>query len=500
MMQQYVLGLDVGTTAIKGVLLDSERRVLAGISREHRQYFPQPGWVEQDPEELLDSCLQITSALMEQCGLRPGAIGALGLDHQGESCLVWDKKTGVPVYPAITWQDRRMAAQSDAYAQVHGEKIREITGLRPDSYYSAWKIRWILDHVQDGQRRAENGELLAGTLNTWLIWKLTGGTSFVTDEGSAGCTMLSDPREAGWHPWLLQQMQIPACMLPEIRPADALLGWADEKICPAGRVEIRASLTDCAAGIVATGVPAEGGFVTTYGTGNFMHLTTGERYVPPQQGLTASCCYATSYGRVCQLNGINYTAGSALQWLRDGLGLFTHVSEIEPLATSVPDCAGVSFVPALNGLATPFWDQSARGAFMGMTAGTTRAHLVRAVLENSALQVANCAAIMAQVSGVSPAHMVAMGGMTKNAFLMQLQADLLGIPVHLPRETEPAYGAACFALAACAGEDPSLAGGGNPTVRVFEPHMSQTEREEKIGYWRYATERCLHWHPEKNNG
>ncbi len=498
-MQRYYLGLDVGTTAIKGILIDEDRRVLAAESREHRQYFPQPGWVEQDPQELLASCLQITAALMHRCGVRPGQIRAMGLDHQGESCLVWDKATGMPVYPAITWQDRRMAAQSDACALVHGEEIRRITGLRPDSYYSAWKIRWILDHVERGQQRAEAGELLAGTLNTWLIWNMSGGTSFVTDEGSAGCTMLSDPRRCGWDPWLLQQMEIPACMLPSICPADELLGWTDEKLFPAGRVAIRASLTDCAAGIIATGVPAEGGFVTTYGTGNFMHLTTGERYVPPEGGLTASCCYATTYGRVCQLNGINYTAGSALQWLRDGLGLFSDVSQIEPLATSVPDCGGVSFVPAINGLATPFWDQSARGGFLGMTGGTKRAHLVRAVLESSALQVANCYAIMRRVSSVEPAQMLAMGGMTKNSFLMQLQSDLLGIPVGLPRETEPAYGAACFAAAADRGTDPSISGKDNTLRCVYEPQMSQAEREERIGAWCYAVERCLHWYPNGND-
>ena len=494
-MRQYYLGLDVGTTAVKGMLIDGERRVLASESREHRQYFPQPGWVEQDPLELLNSCVEIIADLMRRGDFRPGQIRAIGLDHQGETCLIWERKTGQPVYPAITWQDRRMAARSDAYAREHGEDIRRITGLRPDSYYSAWKIRWILDHIPDGQRRAESGDLLAGTLNTWLIWKLTGGTAFVTDEGSAGCTMLADPRVMGWEPWLLREMQIPEGLLPQIRPADDLLGWTDEGICPAGRVAVRASLTDCAAGIIAAGLPSRGGFITTYGTGNFMHLTTGECYVPPQEGLTASCCYATSRGRVCQLNGINYTAGSALQWLRNGLGLFADVSELEPLARSVPDCGGVSFVPALNGLATPFWDQSARGGFLGMTAGTTRAHLVRAVLESSALQVANCCAIMRRVSRVEPAQMIAMGGMTQNGFLMQLQADLLGIPVCLPRETEPAYGAACFALAADRGTDPAEAGRDNVLRYVYTPQMSRTEREEKIGYWNYAVQRCLNWYP-----
>lgn len=495
-MSGYYLGLDVGTTGIKGVLIDENRRALASHSREHKQYFPQPGWVEQDTQELLDNCLAIVAALMEKSGLRPGEILAMGLDHQGESCLIWEKGSGRPIYPVITWQDRRMAAQSDAYAVTHGQRITELTGLRPDSYYSAWKLRWLLDHVENAQQRAEKGELLAGTLNTWLIWKMTGGTSFVTDEGSAAVTMLSDPRVPGWNDWLLEQMNIPKCILPEVVSADNMLGWTDQAVFPAGRLEIRASLADCSAGIVAAGVETKGGLVTTYGTGNFMHLTTGGRFVPPSEGLTSSCCYTTTFSRVYQLNGINYTAGSAIKWLQKELRLFDDVSEIEPLATSVPDCGGVSFVPALNGLATPFWDQSARGALLGMTAGTTRAHIVRAVLESSALQVANCFEIMQKVSGVEIPGMVAMGGMTKNGFLMQLQSDLIGVPVVLPQETEPAYGAACFAACAYGGTDPSLAGRGNPVVRTYEPRMSKTEREEKIGCWRYAAERCLDWHPK----
>lgn len=493
---RYYLGLDVGTTGIKGVLIDGQRRVLASESREHKQFFPQPGWVEQDPQELLGNCLAIVAALMEKTGLRPGQVQALGLDHQGESCLIWEKNSGKPIYPVITWQDRRMAAQSDDYAVTHGSEITRLTGLRPDSYYSAWKLRWLLDHVENAQIRAEKGELLAGTLNTWLIYMMTGFASFITDEGSAAVTMLSDPRVPGWNDWLLEQMNIPKCMLPEVVPADGMLGWTDPETFPAGRLQIRASLADCSAGIVAAGVPTEGGLVTTYGTGNFMHLTTGERFVPAEEGLTSSCCYSTTFGKVCQLNGINYTAGSAIKWLQKELRLFDDVSEIEPLVTSVPDCGGVSFVPALNGLATPFWDQSARGALLGMTAGTGRAHIVRAVLESSALQVANCFQIMKRVSGVGIDSMVAMGGMTKNSFLMQLQSDLLGIPVLLPRETEPAYGAACFAACAYEQTDPAGAGRGNPVVRAYEPHMSKTEREERIGCWRYAAQCSLDWHPK----
>lgn len=493
----YYLGIDVGTTAIKGIVVDEEGRVCAMESRENRQFFPRPGWVEQDPEDLLELCLIVTGALLERLNLHASDLGAIGIDHQGETCLIWDKRTGKPIYPAIVWQDRRMAQVTDTYDPEKSARMSSITGLRPDSYYSAWKLRWILDHTDHGQDMAEKGKLLCGTLNTWLIWKLTGGQSFVMDHSSAGCTMLYDLRSGQWDDWILSELQLPHCMLPRLVNSDELLGETSPDAFFGACVPISATLTDGSAGIVSAGAAERGGLVCTYGTGSFLHLVTGSEYLAPRDGMTASCCLTTKHKRLFQLNGICYTAGAAVKWLRDGLGLIRNAAETETLARSVQDSAGVYFVPALNGLATPDWDQSVRGAFLGMTGGTTRAHLVRAVLESAALQVACCCRIMSS-RGTPLTVLDAMGGMTGNGFLMQLQADLLGIPVRLPAQTEPAYGTAILSADAI-GKGPGIQSIPqiNPPIRQYEPQMEEATRLEQIQAWRYAVERCKQWEPLK---
>lgn len=496
----YYLGIDVGTTAIKGVIVDESGVLLASESREHRQYFPQPGWVEQDPQELLDSCIQIARTLTHRLGLPLSALQAIGIDHQGETCLIWDKTTGVPVYPAIVWQDRRMAEVTEQYDKEKSRRMSEITGLRPDSYYSAWKLRWILDHIPEGQQRAERGELLAGTLNTWIIWKLTGGRSFVMDHSTGGCTMLCNVRTGEWDEWILKELRLPQQMLPTMVCSDSPLGKTDPALFDGTAVPITATLTDGSAGTVSAGAGQTGGFISTYGTGSFLHLVTGPAYVEPREGLTSSLCLTTKKERLYQLNGICYTAGAAVKWLRDGLGLISSAAETEALARSVPDTAGVAFVPALNGLATPDWDQNARGAFLGLTAGATRAHLVRAVLESAALQVSCCCRLMQAASGMELTTLNAVGGMTSNSFLMQLQADLLGIPVRLPAQTEPAYGTAILAAAAL-GRGPGLESLPriNPSTRTYEPTMGAAEREEKLHIWRCAVQRCTQRHLSSEN-
>ena len=492
---RYAFGIDVGTTGIKAAIVDSDGKAIAYENAEQKQYFPRPGWCEQDSDEILKLCLDIYSRLLEKTGLKPRDIACIGLDHQGESCLVWDKKTGRPVYPIITWQDRRMAAASDEFGKQYGDRIRTLTGLRSDSYYSAWKIRWILDNIPDGQKRAEAGELLAGTLNTWLFWNFSGRRSFVTDESSSDVMMLCDPRESCWNAWLLETMNIPRIMLPEIVLCNDVLCTTDEAIFGAN-IPVTCSLADCSAGIVASGAVMEGDLTVTYGTGNFLHLITGDRFVVPTEGLTAACSFAMKERKAYQLNGICYTAGSAVKWLKNGLGLIENASETQALAESVKDTAGVYFVPAMNGIATPFWDQSARGAFIGLTAAATRAHLVRAVLESCALQVANCSRIMKKVSGTDIARINAMGGMTVNGFLMQLQADLCGMEVSLPAQTEPCYGAACMAFS---GIDTSFRIENlkeiNPPVRTYHPDMKEEERNRQIDNWLGAVQRTLDWHP-----
>lgn len=494
-MNRYYLGIDIGTTGIKGILVRPDGVPFASARKEQHQFFPKPGWSEQDPQELLDICLAIVEELLSKQDLSAGQLIAIGLDHQGETCLIWDRETGIPVYPAIVWQDRRMAAASEAFTRQWGAKIQHLTGLHSDSYYSAWKLRWILDHIPDGQARAEKGELLAGTLNTWIIWNLTGRRAFVTDEGSTNCMMLADPRSTGWNPWLLEQMELPRCMLPRILPSSAELGVTDPEIFFGAAVPITASLPDGAAGIVASGALGPGDLTVSYGTGNFLHMVTGDRYIPPDEGLTAYCGFNLPDKRFYFLNGICYTAGAAIKWLQK-VGLSDSISELEALVGSVEDTCGVYFVPALNGLATPFWNQNARAAFLGITAACGRAHLVRAVVESIALQVAQCVDIMRSVSGMELVCMNAVGGMTANRALMQLQADLCGIPVYLPRQVEPAYGAAC--LAAQRQKDIPLdeLQSLNSPVQKFTPRLSDTQRRERIARWRHAVERIQDLDPD----
>lgn len=492
------LGIDIGTTAVKGVLTDVHGNILELARREQKQHFPRSGWVEQDPQELLRLCLNVAEDVCQKHGIAPSKLRAIGIDHQGETCLVWDKATGEPLYPAIVWQDRRMAGATEAYDPAIGRRMCETTGLRMDSYYSAWKLRWLLDNIPAGQQRAENGEILAGTLNTWVIWKLSGRKVFCTDHSSAACTMMMDPRSDDWSDWILDELDLPRRMLPEIVSSDAVGAVTSPEAFFGAAVPITSSLTDGSAAVVSAGAACDGGFVATYGTGCFIHLVS-DFYCAPGNGLTATCCLSLSGLRLFQLNGICYTAGAAVNWLRDGLGIISSPEETETLARSVEDSAGVFFVPAFNGMATPDWDQSARGAFLGLTAATRKEHMVRAVLESVALQVALCGELMQKASGKRMRRLCALGGMTSNGFLMQLQADLLGIPVCLPACAEPAYGSAMMAARALRGDADfrrAVLPSQSPMVE-FQPRMSSGKRLESIAEWRYAVERCVHWHPDE---
>ncbi|HPK16367.1 MAG TPA: FGGY family carbohydrate kinase [Clostridia bacterium] len=490
-MKKYCIGIDVGTTAIKGVLADENMKAIARARREHGQSYPEPGFSEQDPEELCASALAIIKSLLENAGIGMGDVSAIGIDHQGETCLIWDRRTGKPVYPAITWQDRRASAEAKELRELCGERIQAVTGLMPDSYYSALKLRWILDHTADGRRRAQSGELLAGTLNTYILWKLSGKRIFATDVCSAGCTMLFDPRENEWSHWLLELMDIPRTMLPDILPCDALFGHTDGDIA-GGCAPIWATLPDSNAGMAGIGAARPGFITTTYGTGNFMHLVTGEAFAAPADGLTASCCLALRAKRLYQLNGICYTAGSAVKWLKDGLNMLEDESVSSEIACGVPDSNGVFFVPALSGLATPYWNETARGAILGLTAGVNSAHIVRAVLESIAAQVATVYERMKNACASPVQSMFALGGMTANAFLMQYQADLMGLPLVIPSETEPAFGAARMAMASALGlAGPDELETGVSISKIYEPSKGEDWRKERLEEWNSAVARCL---------
>lgn len=489
-MKHYTIGIDIGTTAIKGVLLHRSGKTVAWSRYEQCQFYPQPGWVEQDPEELLELVCKAIRDLMNQAGIGPDQILALGLDHQGESCLVWDSRTGKPLYPAITWQDRRTSASAEGYRQAIGDRVRAKTGLTPDAYYSALKFQWLLDQLPAGREMAADGRLLGGTLDTWIIWKLTGGKRFVTDVCSAGCTMLCDIHNGAWDPWLLEQFRIPRGMLPRILPCDGDFGMTQAQHF-GGPIPIRGVAPDGHMGMFGIDGVQPGNLSVTYGTGSFMHLVTGERCVTPENGLTASRCCSLRGEKIYQLNGICYTAGTAVKWLQNGLGILENDQQSAAIARSVPDSGGVIFVPAFTGLAMPWWDQEARGALLGLTAGVTRAHVIRAVLESLAAQVATNLEIMRKSCSGEISCIYALGGITANDFLMQHQADLAGIPVSIPDQTEPCFGAAKLALISCLGGDCSAAPQTESQNRVYYPTKDETWRKNMLEVWNQGVARCL---------
>ena len=492
---KYYLGLDVGTTLITAVAADEGWRVAAKASRAHRQIYPRPGWVEQDPLELYENCLAAVQDVLARVGASGGDVAALGLDHQGETCLLWDAETGLPLYNAVVWQDRRTAAEAEALDASCGDEIRDICGLRPDAYYSATKLRWLLENVPAARESLARGTLRLGTLNTWLFWKFSGGRCYRTDPGSAGCMMLMDLHTLCWSERLCELTGVPMELLPELCDNDDRFGETEPDSFLGLRIPLMGSVADSPAGIIGGGCAGEGILKTSYGTGSFMTLQTGEKILLPEGGLVSDCMWRIGGRTAYRMRGACYTAGAAVEWMRRGMEWLQSPEESETLALSVPDTGGVYFVPALSGLATPFWDPYARGTFVGITGGTTRAHMVRAVLESLAYQVANCYAVMRRARGADSPAMRVDGGMVDNGFLMQFQADLLGIPVEVPAEKETAaFGSACLAgVATGALPSPESVGRYAPLRRVYEPRMSPERREEGMARWLQAVERSRSW-------
>ena len=494
-MPGYYLGIDQGTTLTTAVLTDENWRIVAKASLRHKQYYPAPGWVEHDPMEIYENCLQVSCRVLTAVGAKAQDILALGLDHQGETCVVWDRQTGLPVYNAIVWQDRRTADAAEQLKAERGQVMQNICGMLPDAYHSATKLRWILDHVENGQSRAERGDLLAGTLNTWLFWKLSGGAVFKTDPASANCTMLMDIRTLQWSDELTDKMKIPAACLAEICDNNHLFGYTKPDCFLGGCVPVAGCTTDSPASLIGGGCIGPGILKCSYGTGSFMSLQTGADVVISDKGLFSSCMWRLSGKPSYRLYGSSYIAGAAVEWLKNGIRIIDSARDTEKMALSVPDSNDVYFVPAFAGLATPYWDQYARGLFIGLTGGTTREHMVRAVLEGIAFQVTNCYRTMRAEFGRDSQYMRVDGGMVENRFVMQFQSDMLGIPVEVPAEKETAaFGSACLA-GFTMGALPSL-----ECVRelvqlkdVYEPKMSTCEREERLGRWLQAVERSRGW-------
>ncbi|MBE6018264.1 MAG: glycerol kinase GlpK [Lachnospiraceae bacterium] len=495
-MAKYYIGIDQGTTNTTAVLVDENWQIQAKSSIAHKQIYPRPGWVEHDPFEIYGNIKIVVQEIINMVpGVNASDIKGLGLDHQGETCVIWDKKTGEPIYNAIVWQDRRTSDIAEKLKIENGERIKEICGLLPDAYHSATKLMWMLDNCEGARERAERGELLAGTMNTWIFWMLTGGDSFETDISSAGSMMLMDIETTDWSDEIIDMCGIPKHMLPRICDTNHIYGNTIPEEFLGISVPIAGGIADSPSGIIGGGCVGEGVLKCSYGTGSFMHYQTGTKKIISDSGLFTRTCWRLDGQPYYLLSGAAYIAGGAVTWLKDGLKLIEDVRETETLSLKVRDTNGVYFVPAFSGLATPFWDMYARGLLIGLTSGTEKEHVVRAVMEALAYQVANCFNLMQNESGTVSSCMRADGGMVENKFLMQFQADMIGVPVEVPEEKETcAFGAACLAGYSL-GDLKSLEEVRNiaKVKYAYEPQMSQDERETRLRNWLRAVERSRAW-------
>ncbi len=491
MSHQYVLALDQGTTSSRAALVDDNGRLLCLEHREFNQIYPRPGWVEHDPEEIWSTQLAAARAVIERSGVSVREIAALALTNQRETAVVWERRSGKPLCNAIVWQCRRTASRCDDLRNRGlADAVRERTGLVIDSYFTATKIGWILDHVPGARRSAEEGALAAGTVDTWLMWKLTGGRVHATDYTNASRTMLFNIHTLGWDERLLELLDIPRALLPEAKASSGLFGVTDPNLFGA-EIPILGVAGDQQAALFGQACLSPGMAKATYGTGAFLLMNTGAQAIESDHGLLTTIGWGVDGVVEYALEGSVFIAGAAVQWLRDELGLLDHAAQSERIAESIEDTEGVYVVPAFVGLGAPYWDEGARGAIVGLTRGAGRAHIVRATLESIAYQVHDVLEAMEKDSGKALRELRVDGGASANRFLMQFQADVLGVEVSRPEERETTVMGAAFLAALGAGvwqEREEVARRWSEEAR-FRPTIGQPERDRKLQGWRAAVAR-----------
>ena len=487
---KYIIALDQGTTSTRGVLFDKSGAIVSSYGREIEQFYPAPGLVEHDAEELFFSSLRAVQRAMELAGASASDIAALGITNQRETAIVWEKKTGRPVCNAIVWQCRRTAGRCRQLEELGlTGTIRKKTGLIPDPYFSATKLEWILKNVPGARQRAERGELLFGTVDTWLVWRLTGGTVFATDYTNASRTMLFNIHTLEWDDELLELFGVPRCMLPEVLPCGGDFGVTEHGFFGGG-IPIRGVAGDQQAALFGHLCLNEGEAKNTYGTGCFLLMNAGKRACT-ESGLLTTLAACVDGRPNYALEGSVFIGGAAVQWLRDGLGLISSAAETEELAERVNDSAGMYFVPAFNGLGAPYWDGSACGILSGITRGAKKEHIVRAVLEGMAYRVNDVLRAMEAASGVTLSRLAVDGGASANNFLMGFQADISGCEVVRPANTEVTSLGAAYIAGLSSGFWKNLEEvRGNVKVdRVFFPEMSEEQRESLLEGWRRAVQK-----------
>ena len=497
-MAKYVMALDAGTTSNRCILFDKKGRVCSSAQREFTQYFPRPGWVEHDADEIWASQLGVAVEAMNKIGASAEEIAAIGITNQRETVIVWDKATGEPVCRAIVWQCRRTSGYCDSLkAKGLTEKFRNKTGLVIDAYFSGTKIKWILDNVPDAREKAEKGELLFGTVETWLIWKLTKGKVHVTDYSNASRTMLFNINSLEWDEEILKELDIPGSMLPEVRPSSCIYGETDPSFF-GGAIPIAGAAGDQQAALFGQTCFAPGEAKNTYGTGCFLLMNTGETPVFSKNGLVTTIAWGLDGKVTYALEGSIFVAGAAIQWLRDEMRLIDSAADSAYMAQKVPDTNGCYVVPAFTGLGAPHWDQYARGTIVGITRGVNKYHIIRATLESLAYQVNDVLTAMKADSGIELAALRADGGASANDFLMQVQADIINAPVRRPAcvETTAAGAAYLAGLAVGYWADKNDVIKNQIIEQTFEPSICPEDRDSRIRGWNKAVKYSFGWAKE----
>ncbi|MEF9945571.1 MAG: glycerol kinase GlpK [Lachnospiraceae bacterium] len=498
-MAKYIMALDAGTTSNRCILFNEKGEKCSTAQKEFTQYFPKPGWVEHDADEIWSTQLGVAVEAMNMIGATAKDIAAIGITNQRETAIVWDKKTGEPVHRGIVWQCRRTSQYCDELkAKGLTESYRKKTGLPIDAYFSATKVKWILDHVEGARKRAENGELLFGTVETWLIWKLTKGKVHATDYSNASRTMLFNIQKLQWDEEILEELEIPKCMLPEVKPSSFLYGMADATFF-GGEIPIGGAAGDQQAALFGQTCFEPGEAKNTYGTGCFLLMNTGEQPVFSNNGLVTTIAWGLDGKVQYALEGSIFVAGAAIQWLRDEMRLIDTAADSDAMARKVEDTNGCYVVPAFTGLGAPYWDQYARGTIVGITRGVNRYHIIRATLESIAYQVNDVLQAMRADSKIALSLLQVDGGASANNFLMQAQANISDAPVRRPKCVETTAMGAAYLAGLCVGywSDKKEVKKNCTIDKTFEPYIGKREREKGIKGWNKAVTYAYHWAKEE---
>ncbi len=498
MGKKYVMALDAGTTSNRCIIFDKSSNICSIAQKEFRQIYPKPGWVEHDPKEIWSSMLGVAVEAMGKIGAEASDIASIGITNQRETTIIWDKNTGEPVYNAIVWQCRRTSDLADELkSRGLTDIVKKKTGLIIDAYFSATKIKWILDNVDGVRERAEKGELLFGTVETWLIWKLTDGKTHVTDYSNAARTMLFNINDLKWDKDILSELSIPEAILPKPLPSSEFYGYCDPKFF-GGEIPIAGAAGDQQAALFGQTCFEKGEAKSTYGTGCFLLMNTGDKPVFSENGLLTTIAWGVDGAVDYAIEGSVFVAGAAVQWLRDEMRMIDSSADSEYMATRVPDTNGCYVVPAFTGLGAPYWDQYARGTIVGLTRGVNKYHVIRATLEGVAFQVADVLSAMEKDSGLSLSSIKVDGGASNNNFLMQFESDIIGVPVNRPACIETTAMGAAYLAGLCTGfwknkEDVKK----NQSIeRVFTPKMTKEAREKEINMWHKAVKYAGGWSKE----